>query len=134
MNKKRALVNLYKDIVLVTRVRIFYTALFTNNNIKVVIQIDAFLAHLFITIFYLSNELSVPIIGNQHISWKWILCRTVYFFLHMRPVSINLFRLWHISAWDLIIYLALRSKNYWQDSNNPSFLSIPYNVISWLWK
>ena len=44
MNKKRALVNLYKDIVLVTRVRIFCTALFTNNNIKVVIQIDAFLA------------------------------------------------------------------------------------------
>jgi hypothetical protein len=46
MNKKRALVNLYKDIVLVTSVRIFSTALFTNNNIKVVIQIDAFLAHL----------------------------------------------------------------------------------------
>ena len=45
MNKKRSLVNLYKDIVLVTRVRIFCTALFTNNNIKVVIQIDAFLAH-----------------------------------------------------------------------------------------
>ena len=45
MNKKRALVNLYKDIVLVTRVRISCTALFTNNNIKVVIQIDAFLAH-----------------------------------------------------------------------------------------
>ena len=45
MNKKRALVNLYKDIVLVTRVRIFCKALFTNNNIKVVIQIDAFLAH-----------------------------------------------------------------------------------------
>ena len=46
MNKKRAIVNLYKDIVLVNRVRIFCTALFTNNNIKVVIQIDAFLAHL----------------------------------------------------------------------------------------
>jgi hypothetical protein len=30
----------------VTRVRIFCTALFTNNNIKVLIQIDAFLAHL----------------------------------------------------------------------------------------
>ena len=39
MNKKRALVNLCKDIILVTRVRIFCTALFTNNNIKVVIQI-----------------------------------------------------------------------------------------------
>ena len=35
--KKRALVNLYKDIVLVTSVPILYTALFTNNNIKVVI-------------------------------------------------------------------------------------------------
>ena len=46
MNNKRALVNLYKDIVSVTRVRILCTALFTNNNIKVVIQIDAFLAHL----------------------------------------------------------------------------------------
>ena len=45
MNKKRALVNLFKDIVLVTRVRIFYTVLFTNNNIKVVIQIDNFLVH-----------------------------------------------------------------------------------------
>ena len=45
MKNKRALVNLYKDIVWVTRVRIFCTTLFTNNNIKVVIQIDAFLAH-----------------------------------------------------------------------------------------
>ena len=45
MNNKRALVNLYKDIVLVTHVRIFCTALLTNNNIKVVIQINAFLAH-----------------------------------------------------------------------------------------
>ena len=45
MNNKRKLVNLYKDIVLVTRVRIFCKALFTKNNIKVVIKIDAFLAH-----------------------------------------------------------------------------------------
>ena len=45
MNEKRALVNLYKDIVLVTRLRIFCTTLFTNKNIKVRIQIDAFLAH-----------------------------------------------------------------------------------------
>ena len=45
INNKRQLVNLYKDIVLVTRLHIFCTALFTNNNIKVVIQIDAFLAH-----------------------------------------------------------------------------------------
>ena len=45
MNNKRSLVNLYKDIVLVTRVRIFCMALFTNNNIKVVVQIDAFLPH-----------------------------------------------------------------------------------------
>ena len=36
INNKRILVNLFKDIVLVTRVRIFCTALFTNNNIKVV--------------------------------------------------------------------------------------------------
>ena len=45
INNKIRLVNLYKDIMLVTRVRIFCTALFNNNNIKVVIQIDAFLAH-----------------------------------------------------------------------------------------
>ena len=47
MNNKRTLVDFNKDIVLVTRLRIFCTALFTNNNIKVVIQIDAFLAHHF---------------------------------------------------------------------------------------
>ena len=47
INNKRTLVNLYKDIVLVTRVRVFCTALFTNYNIKVVIQIDTFLAHLY---------------------------------------------------------------------------------------
>ena len=34
----RTLVNLYKDIVLATRLHIFCTTLFTNNNIKVVIQ------------------------------------------------------------------------------------------------
>ena len=45
MNDKKTLVNLYKDIVLVTHVRIFCMALFTNNNIKVVIQINAFLAY-----------------------------------------------------------------------------------------
>ena len=38
INNKRTLVNLYKDIVLVTRLRIFCTKLFTNNNIKIVIQ------------------------------------------------------------------------------------------------
>ena len=43
INNKRKLVNLHKDIVLVTRVRFFCTALFTNNNIKVVIEINAFL-------------------------------------------------------------------------------------------
>ena len=32
MINKRTLVNLYNDIVLVTRVRIFCTTLFTNNN------------------------------------------------------------------------------------------------------
>ena len=45
INNKRTLVNLYKDIVLVTRLHIFCTVLFTNYNIKVVIQIDAFLAN-----------------------------------------------------------------------------------------
>ena len=37
---------MYKDIVLVTHVRIFCTALFTNNNIKVVIQMHTFLMYL----------------------------------------------------------------------------------------
>ena len=36
IKNKRTLVNLFKDIVLVTHVRIFCTALFTNNNIKIV--------------------------------------------------------------------------------------------------
>ena len=43
MNDKRILVNLHKDIVLVTCVRIFCTTLFTNIIIKVVIQMHAFL-------------------------------------------------------------------------------------------
>ena len=43
MNNKRTLVNLYKDFVLVTRLRIFCTTLITNNNIKVVIQMLTFL-------------------------------------------------------------------------------------------
>ena len=46
MNNKRTSVDLYKDIVLVTRVRIFYTTFFTNNNIKVVIQMHTFLMDL----------------------------------------------------------------------------------------
>ena len=43
MNNKRKFFDSYKDIVLVTRLRIFCTPLFTNNNIKVVIQFNAFL-------------------------------------------------------------------------------------------
>ena len=50
MNNKRTIVNLYKDIVLVTRVRIFCTTLFTNNNIKVVIQMHTIRMDLFIAI------------------------------------------------------------------------------------
>jgi hypothetical protein len=46
INNKRTLVNLYKDIVLVTRVHIFCTTLFTNNNIKVVIKMHTFLMDL----------------------------------------------------------------------------------------
>ena len=46
MRNKRALVNLYKDIVLVTCVCIFCTTLFTNNNIKIVIQSSTFITHL----------------------------------------------------------------------------------------
>ena len=42
MNNKRALVDLYKDIVLVTLIRIFCTTLFTNNNKKVVFKMQAF--------------------------------------------------------------------------------------------
>ena len=43
IDNKRTLVNLYKDIVLVTLLRIFCMKLFTNNNIEVVIQMHAFL-------------------------------------------------------------------------------------------
>ena len=46
MNNKRTLVNLYKDIELVTRVRIFCTTMFTHNNVKFVIQMHAFLMDL----------------------------------------------------------------------------------------
>ena len=46
MNNKRTLFNLYKDIVLVTRVRIFCTPLFTNNNTKIVIQMHTSLMDL----------------------------------------------------------------------------------------
>ena len=42
INNKRTLINSYKDIVLVTSVRIFCTTLFTDNNIKVVIQMHSF--------------------------------------------------------------------------------------------
>ena len=42
-NKSQFIVNLYKDIVLVTLPRIFCTTLFINNNTKVVIQMHAFL-------------------------------------------------------------------------------------------
>ena len=44
MNNLRTLVvNLYKDNILVTRLRDFRTTLFTNNNIKVVIHMHTFL-------------------------------------------------------------------------------------------
>ena len=39
---KRTLVNLYKAIVLVTRVHFFCATLFTNNNIKALIQMHTF--------------------------------------------------------------------------------------------
>ena len=56
MKDKRTLVNLYKDIVLVTRVRIFCTTLFTNNNIKVMIQINVFLTdHILLQIRRIRN-------------------------------------------------------------------------------
>ena len=42
IDEKRTLVNLYKDIVLVIRLCIFSMTLFTNNNIKVVIQMHSF--------------------------------------------------------------------------------------------
>ena len=42
MNNERTLVNFHKDIILVTRLRIFCTTLFTNNNLKIVIQMYTF--------------------------------------------------------------------------------------------
>ena len=56
MNNKRTLVNSYKDIVLVTRVRIFFTKLFTNNNIKVVIQTNTMPFWRIIDWFYLVSD------------------------------------------------------------------------------
>ena len=58
MNNKRTLVLLYKDIVLVTSVHIFCTTLFTNNYIKVVIQMHTFLMdpNLIIHIFQIIIE------------------------------------------------------------------------------
>ena len=58
MKNKRTLVNSYIDIVLVTRFRIFCT----NNNIKVVIQNNAFLTDPFVyefqrTSLYISGQL-----------------------------------------------------------------------------
>ena len=50
LNNKRKLVDLYKDIVLVTRLRIFCT---TNKNIKVEIPVQAFQ---FDQTFFLSNN------------------------------------------------------------------------------
>ena len=47
INDKKILFNLYKDIVLVTRVQILCTTLFTNNNIKIVIKSHTFLFHQF---------------------------------------------------------------------------------------
>ena len=47
---KNVLVNLYKDIELVTRLHIFCTTLFTNNNIKIVIQMHAFQVYLMVGI------------------------------------------------------------------------------------
>ena len=44
-NNKKNFVNLYKDIVLVTRVCTFCRTLFTNNNIKIVIKSHTFLFH-----------------------------------------------------------------------------------------
>ena len=42
ITNKRTLVHIYKDIVLVTRLNIFCTTLFTNNSIKAMIQMHAF--------------------------------------------------------------------------------------------
>ena len=55
MKNRRTLVNLYKEIVLVTLVRIFYSTLFTNNNIKVVIQTNAFLTRVQIKVYFFDN-------------------------------------------------------------------------------
>ena len=52
---KRTLVNLYKNIVLVTRLRIFCIVLFANNNIKVGIQMHAFLYDLLWFLIYVCN-------------------------------------------------------------------------------
>ena len=46
----KKIVNVYKDIVFMTRVRIFCTTLLTNTNIKIVIKSHTFLFHHLIAI------------------------------------------------------------------------------------
>ena len=82
INNKKTLVNLYKDIVLVTRVRIFCTTLFTNNNIKIVVKSHTFLFHLYLysldVDFYLikatynlgkNNKLIRNILEKKNLVW-----------------------------------------------------------------
>ena len=51
----QTLVNLYKYTVLVTRVRIFCTILFTNNKIKGVIKMHSFQSDRFVETYIFST-------------------------------------------------------------------------------
>ena len=53
INNKRTFVNLYEDIVLVTRLRIISTTFFTNKNTKILIQMYAFQFYLAVHIVYI---------------------------------------------------------------------------------
>ena len=70
MNYKRKLVNLYKDIVLVTRVHIFCTTLFINNNVKIVIQKNTFLEHHLYGINYLTFRKKKQYHIRYNFLWK----------------------------------------------------------------
>ena len=62
-------VYIYKAIVLVTSVRIFCTALFTNNNIKVVIQMHTFLMdHFFIFFLFMYDKTRAKVV------WRFKKC------------------------------------------------------------
>ena len=71
ISDKRALINLSKDILLVSCVRIFCTTLITNNNIKIVIKSSTFLIHRLWDLTKISFQLYANFfLANPSFIWK----------------------------------------------------------------